>query len=159
MPPNSPLQDSTQVAPTVSGSGSSQVVFLESMAKGEKVFILAAVFIAIGLAVYAFTRVAAMTESLADYKRMSELHSAHVAETYRLQTETLAREYALQADALKTQFSNLERQSRMTELILDDWNVTARRAGLKLRGDYAHGPQGNVEAESFNMNMHKPRSK
>jgi hypothetical protein len=44
---------------------------------------------------------------------------------------------------------DLDRQYRMTELKLDDWTVVAHRSGLVLPSDYARGPQGNLDAESF----------
>jgi hypothetical protein len=53
-------------------------------------------------------------------------------------------------------FDALDRQSRMTELKLDDWTVVLHRAGLQLPGDYTRGPQGNMDAESFHI---KPKEK
>ena len=55
------------------------------------------------------------------------------------------------------QFDLLERQYRMVELKLDDWTVVAHRAGLVLPGDYTRGPQGNLDAESFDKL--KPKGK
>lgn len=52
---------------------------------------------------------------------------------------------------LEDAFLKLDRQYRMTELKLDDWTVVAHRAGLQLPGDYTRGPQGNLDAESFNI--------
>lgn len=51
---------------------------------------------------------------------------------------------------MEFEFNKLDRQYRMTELKLDDWTVVAHRAGLQLPGDYTRGPQGNLDAESFN---------
>lgn len=51
---------------------------------------------------------------------------------------------------LEDAFLRLDRQYRMTELKLDDWTVVAHRGGLALPGDYTRGPQGNLDAESFN---------
>lgn len=56
-------------------------------------------------------------------------------------------------------FLKLDRQARMTELKLDDWTVVAHRAGLRLPGDYTRGPQGNLDAESFNIPQSKPKGK
>lgn len=53
-------------------------------------------------------------------------------------------------------FDDLDRQYRMVELKLDDWTVVAHRAGLQLPTDYARGPQGNPDAQSFNI---KPKGK
>lgn len=58
--------------------------------------------------------------------------------------------------ALEDAFLKLDRQYRMTELKLDDWTVVAHRSGLQLPGDYTRGPQGNLDAESFNI---KPERK
>lgn len=50
---------------------------------------------------------------------------------------------------MERQFLDLQRQYRMTELKLDDWTVVAHRSGLVLPGDYARGPQGNLDTEAF----------
>lgn len=52
---------------------------------------------------------------------------------------------------LEDAFLKLDRQYRMTELKLDDWTVVAHRSGLHLPGDYARGPQGDLDSESFNI--------
>lgn len=57
---------------------------------------------------------------------------------------------------LERHYDALDRQSRMTELKLDDWTVVAHRAGLQLPGDYTRGPQGNPDADSFHI---KPKGK
>lgn len=62
----------------------------------------------------------------------------------------LAKQSQMDADFLK-----LDRQYRMVELKLDDWTVVAHRSGLVLPGDYARGPQGNPDIESFQ----KPKGK
>ena len=63
----------------------------------------------------------------------------------QLATNT-SRQRTLEDAALK-----LDRQYRMTELKLDDWTVVAHRSGLVLPSDYARGPQGNLDAEAFNL--------
>lgn len=50
---------------------------------------------------------------------------------------------------MEREFAKLDRQYRMVELKLDDWTVVAHRSGLVLPSDYARGPQGNPDAESF----------
>ena len=50
---------------------------------------------------------------------------------------------------MEREFAKLDRQYRMVELKLDDWTVVAHRSGLVLPTDYARGPQGNPDAESF----------
>jgi hypothetical protein len=61
---------------------------------------------------------------------------------------------------LEDAFLALDRQSRMTELKLDDWTVVAHRAGLQIPGDYTRGPQGNLDAESFHIPQpSKPKGK
>lgn len=57
----------------------------------------------------------------------------------------------MEIDHYKEEFQKLDRQSRMTELKLDDWTVVAHRGGLSLTGDYTRGPQGNLDEESFNL--------
>lgn len=57
--------------------------------------------------------------------------------------------------SLEDAFLKLDRQSRMTELKLDDWTVVAHRAGLQLPGDYTRGPQGNLDVESFKPKQQK----
>jgi hypothetical protein len=52
---------------------------------------------------------------------------------------------------LEDAFLKLDRQYRMTELKLDDWTVVAHRSGLVLPGDYTRGPQGNLDADSFDL--------
>jgi hypothetical protein len=59
-----------------------------------------------------------------------------------------------QAD-MAEKYDDLRRQYRMTELKMDDWTVVAHRAGLQLPGDYARGPQGNPDAESFKFSKQK----
>lgn len=59
------------------------------------------------------------------------------------------REWQKQTAVLSERMQDLQRQYRMTELKLDDWTVVAHRGGLTLPGDYARGPQGNLDAESF----------
>jgi hypothetical protein len=61
-----------------------------------------------------------------------------------------------QAD-MAEKYDDLRRQYRMTELKLDDWTVVAHRAGLQFPGDYARGPQGNPDAESFKQTQPKRR--
>ncbi len=56
---------------------------------------------------------------------------------------------------MEDHFDDLRRQYRMTELKLDDWTVVAHRSRLVLPGDYARGPQGNLDSESFT----KPKGK
>jgi len=58
--------------------------------------------------------------------------------------------------SLEDAFLKLDRQSRMTELKIDDWTVVLHRAGLQLPGDYTRGPQGNLDAESFHIQQPKP---
>jgi hypothetical protein len=70
---------------------------------------------------------------------------------------TLQREWTRQTAALTEAMANLQRQYRMTELKLDDWTVTAKRAGIVLPGDYTRGPQGNPDAASYNVNPPKKR--
>jgi hypothetical protein len=60
---------------------------------------------------------------------------------------------------LEDAFLKLDRQSRMTELKLDDWTVVAHRAGLALPSDYTRGPQGNLDTESFNVPQQKAKGK
>jgi hypothetical protein len=57
---------------------------------------------------------------------------------------------------MEFEFLKLDRQYRMTELKLDDWSVTARRAGLVLPGDYTRGPQGNMDSDSYNVRPNQP---
>lgn len=52
-------------------------------------------------------------------------------------------------------FDQLDRQSRMTELKLDDWSVVAHRAGLILPSDYTRGPEGNPDEMSFHIKQLK----
>jgi hypothetical protein len=49
----------------------------------------------------------------------------------------------------------LKRQYRMTELKYDDASVVLHRVGVVLPGDYARGPQGNIDVESFQQQMRK----
>lgn len=58
--------------------------------------------------------------------------------------------------SLEDAFLKLDRQSRMTELKIDDWTVVLHRAGLQLPGDYTRGPQGNLDAESFHIPQAQP---
>jgi hypothetical protein len=67
----------------------------------------------------------------------------------------LSREFQRQTAVLAEHMDDLKRQSRMTELKLDDWTVVAHRAGLVLPGDYTRGPQGDLDSESFK----KPKRK
>jgi hypothetical protein len=66
------------------------------------------------------------------------------------------READQRAAQLVEAMTKLDRQYRMTELKLDDWTVTAHRAGIVLPDDYARGPQGNPDAKAFNI---KPKGK
>lgn len=77
----------------------------------------------------------------------------NLAEQAALERE-FARETAKQVDAMV----ELKRQYRMTEMKLDDWVVTAKRAGIVLPGDYARGPQGNTDAESYHVKPHVQRN-
>lgn len=95
---------------------------------------LLAVSLAIGLAGYAAARV----ESLKD----------HIDENQKITQNEI--------DHYRDDFAKLDRQYRMTELKLDDWTVVAHRAGIVLPSDYARGPQGNPDSQSFNI---KPKGK
>jgi len=59
------------------------------------------------------------------------------------------READERAAMLSEKLQDLQRQYRMTELKLDDWTVVAHRSGMILPGDYARGPQGNIDSQSF----------
>lgn len=65
------------------------------------------------------------------------------------------RESDQRALLLNEHLQDLQRQYRMTELKLDDWTVVAHRSGLVLPGDYTRGPQGNLDAVSFNQRKGK----
>jgi hypothetical protein len=139
-------------------SGSSFNMFVDFMTKPEKALMLAAVFVAVACSIYAAARVDALATNVADYKRDAELREHHALEIRAIERaaslaaiEQLKLTYTLALADDKDRFGKLERQYRMTELKLDDWNVTARRAGLVLKGDYSGGPGGNPDAESFNM--------
>lgn len=102
----------------------------------ERGVIIAVVVLAASLATYAAARV----ESLKDHISANERITQNEIQHYR------------------DDFLKLDRQSRMTELKLDDWTVVAHRAGLQLPGDYTRGPQGNLDAESFHIPQ-KPKGK
>lgn len=78
--------------------------------------------------------------------RVSSLED-HITENQRITQNEI--------DHYKDEYLKLDRQYRMTELKLDDWTVVAHRSGLVLPGDYTRGPQGNLDADSFN----KPKGK
>lgn len=102
----------------------------------ERGVIIAVVVIAAALAAYATSRV----ESLKDHISANQQITQNEIQHYR------------------DDFLKLDRQSRMTELKLDDWTVVAHRAGLVLPGDYTRGPQGNLDAESFHIQKQKGKS-
>lgn len=56
---------------------------------------------------------------------------------------------------MENHYDDLRRQYRMMELKLDDWTVVAHRSGLALPGDYARGPQGNLDKNSFTIPKEK----
>lgn len=141
-----------------------QVVFLaEALGKNERALYLAAALLSVGLSVYCLARVQAQVELQAQRGQQQAttyaLAQSQAAQTYALANQQLARTYQNETDSMRRKFDELKTQARLTELILDDWNVTARRAGLKLKGDYAHGPQGNLDAESFHVNVRKQQPK
>ncbi len=61
----------------------------------------------------------------------------------------LEREFHRDTETTNKAVELMQRQSRMTELKLDDWSVVAHRSGLVLPGDYTRGPQGNMDQEAF----------
>ncbi len=67
----------------------------------------------------------------------------------------LQREFQRQTESTNKALEDMQRQSRMTELKLDDWTVVAHRSGLVLPGDYTRGPQGNPDVESFKQPKRK----
>ena len=91
-------------------------------------------------------------ENTAERKNQEILQRQHELTLQReMQANQLAiqREWEKQTAALIEHMDDLKRQYRMTELKLDDWTVVAHRRGLVLPGDYARGPQGNLDSQSF----------
>jgi hypothetical protein len=141
----------TVTADTRGSTGSSVNMFVDVMAKPEKAVLFAAVLVALVCSVYAAARVAALGDAVLDYRHAEESREGAQRESIQRTIDDLKLAYSLGLADDKERFSKLERQYRMTELKLDDWNVTARRAGLVLKGDYSGGAGGNPDAESFNM--------
>jgi hypothetical protein len=141
----------TVTADTRGSTGSSVNMFVDVMSRPEKALLFAAVCVALACSVYAAARVAALGDAVLDYRRDQESREGAQRESIQRTVDDLKLAYSLGLADDKERFSKLERQYRMTELKLDDWNVTARRAGLVLKGDYSGGPGGNTDAESFNV--------
>lgn len=144
----------------VSAEGrANQVVFLETMGRTEKALILASVLAAVGMSAYALAKVSGSVELQAQRAQQQAttyaLAQSQAAQTYALANEQLARTYQTETDAMRAQFKELQTQARLTELKLDDYNVTLRRAGIRLKGDFARGPMGNSDAESFGVKLRK----
>ena len=136
-----------------------QVVFVEALGKNERALMLTAVVVAVGMAAYALARVNGAVELQAQRSQQQAatyaLAQSQAAQTYALAKEQLARTYQTQAEQTRDTLKQLQTQSRVTELKLDDYNVTLRRAGIRLKGDFARGPMGNPDAESFGVKLRK----
>ena len=139
------MQDSQRFS---ASDRANQVVFVEALGKNERALMWLMAVIAVGMACYALARVNGAVE-------LQAARAESQATTYRLATEQLSREQENRVEALRAQFKELQTQSRVTELKLDDYNVTLRRAGIRLKGDFARGPMGNPDAKSFNMQLRK----
>ena len=136
-----------------------QLVFVEALGRNERALMFVAVVAAVGMACYALARVNGALDLQG--QRAQALASAYqlaqsqAAQTYALANEQLARTYQTQAEQTRDTLKQLQTQSRVTELKLDDYNVTLRRAGIRLKGDFTRGPMGNPDAETFNMKLRK----
>lgn len=136
-----------------------QVVFVEALGKNERALMLVSVVVAVGMAAYAVARVDGAVEIQAQRAQAQasayQLAQSQAAQTYQLATQQLSRDEQNRAETLRDQFKQLQQQSRLTELKLDDYNVTLRRAGIRLKGDFTRGPMGNPDAESFGVKLRK----
>lgn len=84
------------------------------------------------------------------HQEVEQRAQADMLQREMLRTQAdIQREWNKQTAELTEHMDELRRQSRMTELKLDDWTVVAHRKGLVLPGDYTRGPQGNLDSESF----------
>lgn len=136
-----------------------QVVFVEALGKNERALVLVSLVVAVGMSAYSLAKVTGSVELQAQRSQQQAatyaLAQSQAAQTYALATEQLARTYQTQAEQTRDTLKQLQTQSRVTELKLDDYNVTLRRAGIRLKGDFTRGPVGNPDAESFNMKLPK----
>ena len=92
----------------------------------------------------------AIERQTADLSRAWVVNTEQLQRDWFLNTSQLQRSWESQTAIQKTAMENMQRQSRMTELKLDDTTVVLHRAGLQLPGDYTRGPQGNLDTEAFN---------
>jgi len=130
-----------------SASGGSSVNRINITFSEKGALILAVVF-ATALAAYSAARVSSLKD--------------HIDENQQITLNAIAQHERItqnEIDHYREYFAKLERQYRMTEMKLDAWGVTARRAGLKLPGDFEMGPGGNPDAASFNIPLQKGESK
>jgi hypothetical protein len=81
--------------------------------------------------------------------------TADLQRDWILNTSQLQRDWEKQTVILTEKTQDMQRQWRMTEMKLDAWGVTARRAGLKLPRDFEMGPGGNPDSASFNIPLLK----
>lgn len=150
------MQDSQRFS---ASDRANQVIFVEALGRNERALMLTAVVVAVGMAAYALARVNGAVELQIQRAQAQasayQLAQSQAAQTYALATEQLARTYQTQAEQTRDTLKQLQTQSRVTELKLDDYNVTLRRAGIRLKGDFTRGPMGNPDAESFNMKLRK----
>ena len=121
---------------------------------GKTSIVLLAIFsgLAVGIAITALITNIRESQLLRD-------HQNNVANELRDHQALMMAQYQHELDHYKEEFVKLERQYRMMELKLDDWTVVAHRSGMVLPGDYARGPQGNLDAASFNIPQQKPKGK
>lgn len=109
--------------------GNSAPIQQTKVVLGERGAMILAISLSVGLAGWAAARVEGLKDHMDESQRISQNEIEHYKES----------------------FAKVERQSRMTELKLDDYTVVMHRAGLALPGDYTRGPQGNLDAESFHL--------
>jgi hypothetical protein len=133
---------STKPVPTESSASGGSSVNRISITFSEKGALILGVVFATALAAYAAARVS----SLKDHIDENQHITLYAIEQHERITQN-------EIDHYREYFAKLERQYRMTEMKLDAWGVTARRAGLKLPGDFEMGPGGNPDAASFNIPM------
>lgn len=89
-----------------------------------------------------------IAERASQTREWQRLTTSQEHEWQRL-TTAQEHEWQKQTAVLAERMQDLQRQYRMTELKLDDWTVVAHRSGLVLPSDYARGPQGNLDTQSF----------
>lgn len=123
----------------------------EKLGRGASAIILAAAFIAMFCAAWAAGRVATLGDVIRADHDAYQRDAQSARDSYERDSRGLYLAYQNELQHYREDFQKMERQFRMTELKLDDWTVVAHRSGLALPGDYTRGPQGNLDAESFQV--------